>query len=78
MKLKAIRSHFGLGGNVQAVGSVYDAPDVLARQLIAAGKAVAATAVEAKPARVAKPKPMTVASVPALVPGATEQKGIEP
>lgn len=77
MKLKAIRSHFGLGGNVQAVGSVYDAPDVLARQLIAAGKAIAAPAVEAKPARVAKPKPMTVASVPALVPGAIEQKGNE-
>ena len=75
MKLQAIRSHYGLGGNVQAVGSVYDAPDVLARQLIAAGKAIAAPAVaESKPAKSAKPKPMTVASVPALVPGAFSEK----
>jgi hypothetical protein len=78
MRLQAIRSHYGLGGNVQAVGSLYDAPDVLARQLIAAGKAIAAPADMPRPARSVKPKPMTVASVPALVPGATEQKGTEP
>jgi len=84
MRLQAIRSHFGPDGNVQAVGSEYDAPDALARMLIAAGKAtpapaavaappVAAPAPQAKPKPSHKPKPMTVASVPALVPGTPER-----
>jgi hypothetical protein len=70
MKLKALRSHY-LGGNVQAVGSVYECPDKLARELIHAGKSVAAP--EDEPAK-AKPKakPMTVAAMPELVPGAVE------
>jgi len=71
MKLKALRSHYGLNGKVQAVGSVYEAPDKFARELIHAGKAVAAP--EDAPAK-AKPKakPMTVAAMPELVPGAAE------
>lgn len=86
MRLQAIRSHFGPDGNVQAVGSEYEAPDALARMLIAAGKAtpapaamaappVAAPAPQAKPKPAPKPKPspMTVASVPALVPGTPER-----
>ncbi len=86
MRLQAIRSHFGPGGNVHAVGSEYEAPDALARMLIAAGKAtpaqaavaappVAAPAPQAKPKPAPKPKPspMTVASVPALVPGTPER-----
>lgn len=86
MRLQAIRSHFGPDGNVQAVGSEYEAPDALARMLIAAGKAtpapaavaappVAAPAPHAKPKPAPKPKPnpMTVASVPALVPGTPER-----
>ena len=88
MRLMAIRSHYGPGGNVQAVGSEYEAPDAMARMLIAAGKAipapaavaeppVAEPAAQAKPKPIAKPKPkpkpMTVASVPALVPGTPER-----
>lgn len=78
MRLMAIRSHYGPGGNVQAVGSEYEAPDALARMLIAAGKAIPAPApkaAKAKPRPIAKPKPkpMTVASVPALVPGTPER-----
>lgn len=92
MRLQAIRSHFGPDGNVQAVGSEYEAPDAMARMLIAAGKATPAPAAvaapsvgapaapapkagQAKPKPVAKPKsnPMTVASVPALVPGTPER-----
>lgn len=86
MRLQAIRSHFGPDGNVQAVGSEYEAPDAMARMLIAAGKAtpapaavaappVAAPAPQAKPKPATKPKlnPMTVASVPALVPGTPER-----
>lgn len=78
MRLQAIRSHFGPDGNVQAVGSEYEAPDALARMLIAAGKATPAPApkaAKAKPKPIAKPKPkpMTVASVPALVPGTPER-----
>lgn len=38
MKLKAIRGHF-VGGKQIAVGKVYEAPDPLARELIATGKA---------------------------------------
>lgn len=86
MRLMAIRSHFGPDGNVQAVGSEYEAPDALARMLIAAGKAIPAPAAMAappvaapapqakpKPAPKPKPSPMTVASVPALVPGTPER-----
>ncbi len=90
MRLQAIRSHFGPDGNVQAVGSEYEAPDALARMLIAAGKATPAPAAvaapsvgapvapapkaaQAKPIAKHKPKPMTVASVPALVPGTPER-----
>ena len=78
MRLQAIRSHFGPDGNVQAVGSEYEAPDAMARMLIAAGKAIPAPApkaAKAKPRPIAKPKPkpMTVASVPALVPGTPER-----
>ncbi len=84
MRLQAIRSHFGPDGNVQAVGSEYEAPDALARMLIAAGKATPAPAAvaappidapapQAKPKPSPKPKPMTVASVPALVPGTPER-----
>ena len=71
MKLKALRGHF-LGGNVQAAGSVYECPDKLARELIHAGKAIAApedTSAKAKPP---KPKPMTVAESPEIVAGAVE------
>lgn len=79
MKLQALRPHY-LDGKVQAVGTVYDVAEDLARQLIAAGKARVhveaaaaaspAPAVPDKPARKPKAKPMTVASLPALVPGA--------
>lgn len=69
MRLMAIRSHYGPGGNVQAVGSEYEAPDALARMLIAAGKAIPAPAAVAEPsvgapaapapkAAQAKPKPI--------------------
>lgn len=70
MKLKALRSHY-LDGNVQAVGSVYEAPDKLARMLIHAGKAIAAPEDQPK-AKPAKAKPMTVAASPELVVGAVE------
>lgn len=75
MRLMAIRSHYGPGGNVQAVGSEYEAPDALARMLIAAGKATPAPKPKPKPKPAPKPKPnpMTVASVPALVPGTPER-----
>lgn len=75
MRLQAIRSHFGPDGNVQAVGSEYEAPDALARMLIAAGKATPAPKPKPKPKPAPKPKPnpMTVASVPALVPGTPER-----
>lgn len=78
MRLMAIRSHYGPGGHVQSVGSEYEAPDAMARMLIAAGKAIPAPApkaAKAKPRPIAKPKPkpMTVASVPALVPGTPER-----
>jgi len=69
MKLKALRSHY-LDGNVQAVGSVYEASDKLASMLIHAGKAIAAP--EDQPKAKPKPKPMTVAASPELVPGAVE------
>jgi hypothetical protein len=71
MKLKALRSHY-LGGNVQAVGSVYECPDKLARELIHAGKSVAAPEDEPAKAKPAKAKPMTVAESPELVLGAVE------
>lgn len=79
MKLKAIRPHY-CDGNVMAVGAVYETADKLGRELIASGKAIAApAAVDAPPARrpkAPKPAPMSVASVPALVPGAiTEPEG---
>lgn len=75
MRLMAIRSHYGPDGNVQAVGSEYEAPDALARMLIAAGKATPAPKPKPKPKPAPKPKPnpMTVASVPALVPGTPER-----
>jgi hypothetical protein len=71
MKLKALRSHY-LDGNVQAVGSVYECTDKLARELIHAGKAIAAPEDAPAKAKPSKPKPMTVAESPELVPGAVE------
>lgn len=77
MKLKALRAHY-LDGNVQAVGSVYEAPDKLARMLIHAGKAIAVPEDQPK-AKPAKAKPMTVAASPELVAGAVEpEKDIQP
>lgn len=87
MRLKTLRAHFGMDGNVQAVGSEYEAPDPLARMLIAAGKAVAIPApaarakapAKAEPQKAATPqksdftKPMTTASAPALVAGTPER-----
>ena len=70
MKLKALRGHF-LDGNVQAVGSVYEAPDKLARMLIQTGKAIPAPDEPVKPA---KKKPMTVIDTPELVIGAVEKE----
>lgn len=72
MRLKALRSHYGLNGKVQAVGSVYEAPDKLARELIHAGKAIAAPEDAPAKAKPSKPKTMTVAESPQLVPGAVE------
>ena len=79
MKLKALRGHF-LDGNVQAVGSVYEAPDRLARMLIHTGKAIAmpeleqpVAKVEAKP--VQKAKPMSTVTLPEIVAGASPMKG---
>jgi hypothetical protein len=71
MKLKALRAHY-LDGTVQAVGSVYEAPDKLARALIHAGKAVAAPEDPPAKAKPAKAKTMTVAASPELVAGAVE------
>ena len=71
MKLKALRAHY-LDEKVQAAGAVYETDDRLARQLIAAGKAVAFQETAKKPK--AKPEPMTVANTPALVPGAQPEK----
>jgi len=71
MKLKALRGHY-LDGNVQAVGSVYECPDKLARELIHAGKAIAAPEDATAKAKPPKPKTMTVAESPELVPGTVE------
>lgn len=68
MKLKALRGHF-LDGNVQAVGSVYEAPDKLARMLIQTGKSIPAPD---EPVKLAKKKPMTAVDTPELVLGAVE------
>jgi hypothetical protein len=71
MRLKALRAHF-FDGDVKAVGSVYEAPDKIAKALLHAGKVIAALEDASAKAKPVKAKPMTVAAMPELVPGTVE------
>jgi hypothetical protein len=70
MRLRVLRA-FYLGGTRQEPGKAIDAPDQLARELIATGKAESASG--EPPPRVSGP--MTTESVQPLVPGKAARKG---
>lgn len=68
MKILATRGHFA-GGKLISAGTVYDAPDGLALELIATGKAQQSTGPARQPRGQA---PMTSKSANALVDGKGE------
>ena len=76
----AVKRRFYLADRVVQVGAIVDVADRLGRELIAIGKAEPASdpvekpedEAPAKPRRGRQPKAMSVASAPALVPGAPD------